>query len=134
MDQIAKALALKFLSSVPTVPILPGIFHLTFLVNPGVAFGLLRGQPLTVAVGTGLIILALVWSATHPGAQEKQTRWTALSLGLILGGAAGNLIDRLRFGGVIDFLDFRIWPVFNVADSCLTIGAALLAISFWRKG
>jgi signal peptidase II len=45
----------------------------------------------------------------------------------------GNLVDRLRFGGVVDFLDFRIWPVFNAADSCITIGAALLAVSFWRK-
>ena len=88
---------------------------------------MLRGQPLAVAVGTGVIILGLVWSAARPGKGEKPSRWTVLSSGLILGGAVGNLIDRIRIGGVIDFLDFRVWPVFNVADSCITVGAVLLA-------
>lgn len=69
-------------------------------------------------------------------AAARGSRTTALrpvSLGLILGGAAGNLLDRVRFGAVIDFLDFRIWPVFNVADSCITIGAALMAWRLIRK-
>lgn len=57
------------------------------------------------------------------------------ALGLVLGGAAGNLLDRLRFGGVIDFLDFRVWPVFNLADSCITVGAVLMAWDLWvRRG
>jgi len=77
------------------------------------------------------VILALLFRATLRLAPGK---WVPVCLGLILGGAVGNLIDRLRFGGVVDFLDFRVWPVFNLADSCITVGAALLAVSLWRKG
>jgi signal peptidase II len=77
------------------------------------------------------VILALLFRAALRPASGK---WVPVCLGLILGGAVGNLMDRLRFGSVVDFLDFRVWPVFNLADSCITVGAALLAVSFWRKG
>ncbi len=133
VDQVTKGLALKVLSPLPTIPILPGIFHLTFLVNPGVAFGLLRGQPLLVVAGTSVILLGLLWSAARPGKRKEPSRWMVLELGLILGGAVGNLIDRVRIGGVVDFLDFRVWPVFNVADSCITIGAILMAWNLLRN-
>ena len=128
-DQATKWFALEYLSRVPTVPVLPGFFHLTFVLNSGVAFGFFQGHGLWITVGT-LGILALLFRATlrvDPG------RWVPVCLGLILGGAVGNLVDRLRFGGVVDFLDFRVWPVFNLADSCITVGAALLAVGLWRK-
>ncbi len=89
------------------------------------------------------MILALLFRAMlRPAPLDKHRyltgpdlgKWVPVCLGLILGGAVGNLIDRLRFGSVVDFLDFRVWPVFNLADSCITVGAALLAVSFWRKG
>ena len=104
------------LSNIPTQPILPNVFHLTLVHNTGVAFGLLQGYGLLITLGTCAVIVGLWWS-----------RFFTLSTGLILGGAIGNLIDRLRIGAVIDFLDFRIWPVFNLADSCITIGALLMA-------
>ena len=127
-DQAAKWLALKFLSHVPTVPVLPGIFHLTLVRNSGVAFGLFQGQGLWITLGTLAILAGLFRAALRP----EGGKWAPICLALILGGAVGNLMDRMRFGGVIDFLDFRIWPVFNLADSCITVGAALLAVSFWR--
>ena len=130
-DRAAKAAAVRFLSSVPTVPVLPGIFHLTLVRNTGVAFGLLRGHGLLV---TGVTLVLLGWltaSAWKRG--HLQDRKVPIGLGLIAGGAAGNLLDRVRFGAVIDFLDFRVWPVFNLADSCITIGALLMAWVLWRQ-
>ena len=128
-DQATKWLALTFLSHVPTVPVLPGIFHLTLVRNSGVAFGLFQGHGLWITLGTLVILVGLLRATLQPGG----AKWAPFYLALILGGAIGNLVDRMRFGGVIDFLDFRIWPVFNLADSCITVGAALLAVSFWRK-
>ena len=93
------------------------------------AFGFFQGHGLWITVGT-LAVLALLFRTTL---RPERGRWVPVCLGLILGGALGNLADRVRFGGVVDFLDFRIWPVFNLADSCITIGAALLAVSFWRR-
>ena len=123
VDQLTKALAIHFLQTVPTQVVLPGIFHLTLVRNTGVAFGLFAGQGFLVAVTTVLILLALLQSIWK---RPQISAGSALSLGLIVGGALGNLLDRLRLGTVIDFLDFRIWPVFNVADSCITIGTVLL--------
>jgi len=116
---------MKFLSNVPTYPIYPGIFHLTLVKNTGVAFGLFKGYSIPVTLATLAMIVALFWSLIRRS--EARGFLFCMSLGFILGGAAGNLIDRFRFGGVVDFLDFRIWPVFNAADSCITIGAVLLA-------
>src|SRR3989338_10171374 len=103
-DQATKWFALEYLSRVPTVPVVPRLFHLTFVLNSGVAFGFFQGHGLWITLGT-LVILALLFRATLRGAPGK---WVPVYLGLILGGAMGNLIDRFRFGSVVDFLDFRI--------------------------
>lgn len=128
-DQATKWLALEFLSSVSTVPVIPGVFHLTLVRNSGVAFGLFQGYGLWITLVTLGVLAGLFRTTLRPGG----AKWVPFCLALILGGAIGNLMDRMRFGGVIDFLDFRIWPVFNLADSCITVGATLLAVSFWRK-
>lgn len=130
-DRLTKVLALRFLSSVPTLPVLPGIFHLTLVRNTGVAFGLLQGWGLGVALATIGVLAGLTVSALRQG-HLRQPLFPS-GLGLVLGGAAGNLLDRVRTGAVIDFLDFRIWPVFNVADSCITIGAILMGWTLLRK-
>jgi len=124
LDQLSKFFIVKALGGVSTLPVVPGIFHLTPLTNPGVAFGLLRGYGVGVTLGTTLLLIGLLLSVLKG---KKKGPALTVGLGLILGGAIGNLVDRLRVGGVIDFLDFRIWPVFNVADSCITIGAVLMA-------
>ena len=130
LDQATKALALLFLPKIPTVPLIPGIFHLTLVHNTGVAFGLLKGYRVPVLWGTAFLIVGLFFYVLRTW-KWKRAGWN-WSLGLILGGAVGNLVDRLRFNAVIDFLDFRIWPVFNIADSCITIGAFFLAWQLLR--
>ena len=100
-----------------------GFFRLTYVTNTGAAFGLFPDQaiPLTLTAAVGVIALLL-----HYRWGISDSLWLKSSLGLQLGGALGNLIDRLRFGHVIDFLDFRVWPVFNLADSAIVVGAIVL--------
>ena len=106
-----------------SLPVISRVLHLTYVQNTGAAFGLLKHQQ-TLFIGTSLLIIA--WLIRESLARPPQSFLVMWSYALILGGAAGNLIDRLRFGHVVDFLDFRIWPVFNVADSAITIGVTLL--------
>ncbi|MFH0763756.1 MAG: signal peptidase II [Candidatus Omnitrophota bacterium] len=130
LDRITKVLALNFLSGAGSVKVLPGIFHLTLVFNNGTAFGLLKGRNNFFILISILIVCAILFCIW-----KYRIKDTALELaaGLVLGGAAGNLFDRIRFANVIDFLDFRIWPVFNFADSCITTGITILAVVFLRK-
>jgi signal peptidase II len=127
LDQLSKHLATKNLIVNQSVPIIKGIFHLTLIHNRGAAFGILKNQmPLFISISLFSIILICFNLKKN---MIKENIVFNISLALILGGALGNLIDRLFLGYVIDFLDFRIWPVFNVADSAITIGAILLGWS-----
>lgn len=105
VDQITKAIATT---------------HLTLVRNTGAAFGLFRDQTIIFILISAAAIIFIGFYLI-----KKKTSYY-LPLALILGGAVGNLIDRLRFGYVVDFIDLRFWPVFNVADSCITIGAVIL--------
>lgn len=129
LDQLTKFLVTKNLYLHQSLPIVRNLFHLTLVHNRGAAFGLFKGQVflfiLTSAAAMGLIVLDLIDPRRRRGSGSLYN----LSLALILGGAAGNLIDRLFLGYVIDFLDFRVWPVFNMADSAITAGAVLLGWS-----
>ena len=113
-----------------SIKIIPEIFHITLVFNKGSAFGLLQNCSIFFItfsfVAIALIILIISSSRNINLAQ-------ATALAFIMGGAAGNLVDRLKFGYVIDFLDFRIWPVFNIADSAITIGVAIAALGFIIK-
>lgn len=131
LDQATKWWMLQRLALGESVPVLPGIFHLTLIRNPGIAFGLFARQG-GVMLGVALLLIAalLVTMKSKPSAWPPAIPW---AMGLLLGGALGNLVDRVRFGAVVDFLDFRIWPVFNVADSGITIGAALMLWVWWRR-
>ncbi len=126
-DQISKYLVLRTLSPQEPVPVIPHVLDLTLIKNPGVAFGLFGDfAPFLFAVITcSLIMLFFIANRSH----HEASIWNRWALSLILGGAIGNWIDRLRFGAVIDFIDFRIWPVFNVADSAITVGVCLFALS-----
>ncbi len=124
LDQFSKWLALARLVPGEPVDVVPGVLRLTLTRNPGAAFGLFADRTtLLVAVAAALLaaILYLLWRERRPSAP------VAAGLGLALGGAAGNLVDRLRWGAVVDFLDLRVWPVFNLADVALVLGGALLA-------
>ena len=122
IDQVSKFLALQCLSPQDSVSLIPKVLDLTLVRNPGVAFGLFSGYApvLFTVITVSLIFLFLIANRTQ--GTSAADRW---ALSLILGGAIGNWIDRLRFAAVIDFIDFRIWPVFNLADTAITIGVAL---------
>ncbi len=123
VDQLTKFLVRTYMEVGESVPE-DGIIRLTYIQNTGSAFGLFASQTLVLtiaaAVGVGLIVYFLVKGG---GASTL----LSVSLVLQLGGAIGNLIDRLAFGYVVDFADLRVWPIFNVADSSITIGFLLLA-------
>lgn len=118
--------------------LIPGFFNLTHIVNTGAAFGLLAGEPTLVRqlFFVGVALVALVAIIFIHRQVRGQHPLFAHALGLIAGGAVGNLIDRIRFGGVTDFLDFYLgawhWPAFNVADSAITIGVGLFILAGWR--
>ena len=121
-DQSTKFLVQRFLEFGESFPA-EGFIRLTYVVNPGAAFGLFQGQSLFLTVGSffGIGVLVLFYyRAPFPGPLLR------LSLGLQLGGAIGNLLDRLRLGEVVDFVDVGPWPIFNVADSAIVVGIGLL--------
>ena len=137
VDQLSKFILNKTLSLSQSLPLINGVFHFTLVHNRGVAFGLLKGKaPLfifTSLIAILLILMALKDKKAHAfdlgNKEARKNRIYRISLILILAGGIGNLIDRIILGYVVDFLDFRIWPVFNLADSAITIGAVLLGYS-----
>ena len=125
IDQITKAIAVTKLASGP-VPAIGDIVSLSLVRNTGAAFGLFRHQT------TAFIFISLIAIAFTIFYLVKRKVNFYLPFALILGGAVGNLVDRLRFGYVVDFIDLHFWPVFNVADSCITIGAIFLFVMIMR--
>ena len=133
-DQVTKFIILREVGLHASIPVIPGFFHITHIQNPGGAFGFLANQSamvrgiLFLAVSTLALVLVFWFYHKTPPTH----RWLATGFALIIGGAIGNLIDRVRFGKVVDFLDFFIrgwhWPAFNVADSAITIGITIFII------
>ena len=136
LDQLTKAIALRRLALGVPVPVAEGVFSLTLVMNPGLAFGMLSGAPDGWRWIAGLLSLVALVILSVIAARLLPTGgvWTALSLGLVFGGAAGNLIDRVRFGAVVDFLDFHWrgyhWWTFNLADSGISVGVGVLVLYF----
>lgn len=104
----------------------PHILWWTYIQNHTGAFGLFGSQP-ALLIGLALAVLGIFWFAFRD--QAERSGLVRVGFGAIAGGAFGNIIDRLRLGYVVDFADLRWWPVFNVADSCITLGVALLILS-----
>ena len=124
LDQSTKHYVLTRMSPSQTIPVFQNYFHITFVKNAGAAFGIFQNQRIffiLITVVVVIIILLAYWKLAR-----DQNIYLTIALGLQLGGALGNFIDRVRFGYVIDFLDFRIWPVFNVADMAIVGGVILL--------
>jgi signal peptidase II len=138
-DQITKAVVQKKYVLWDTDPVIPGFFNLVHVLNKGAAFGFLNRQDtdwqiwffMAVTIFAVGFIYYLLSTADHGD------RFFIWGLGLVLGGALGNLIDRIRFGFVVDFLDFYIgqyhWPAFNIADIAITCGAFCVIISMYMK-
>lgn len=139
LDQVSKWLLTRFLQPLETVPVLSGFFNIVHVRNRGMAFGLLNRSDgvqwrMILLIGASLAAtIVLVWWLTRLKPSE---RLMAFALSLVLGGAVGNLVDRVAYGEVIDFLDFYIgsyhWPAFNVADAAITIGTILIGFVFLR--
>jgi len=134
-DQWSKATVLAAMPLYHSKVVVPGFFHLTHVQNPGGAFGFMAAQSpwvrklLFSVVATLAVGMIFYFYRQVP----RSFRWLSFALALILGGAVGNLIDRFRFGQVVDFLDVFIegighWPTFNVADSAITVGIAIFVI------
>jgi len=110
-----------------SIPVIEGIFHITYIENPLTSFGLLKYQPIffVIAALISVILVILIYKKII----FKKDPFMYIPLTLVLGGAMGNLIDRVRIDGkVIDFIDFRIWPIFNFADSAIVCGMLILLI------
>ena len=140
LDQLTKLLVLERLSPGTPVRLIEGLFSLTLVMNPGLAFGMLSSTPsawrwIVAVLSMGALAVLGVLGVRLLPAGGLLTR---LALGLIFGGAVGNLVDRGRFGAVVDFLDFYWrdyhWPAFNVADSSIVIGSVLLLLEVLRPG
>lgn len=139
LDQLTKHWIVSYLSTKPqgyAVPILGSVVTLEYVKNTGVAFSMLQGQVVMfffIALAIG-VVSYLYWRSRETGSLLLK-----LSFGLVLGGAIGNLIDRFSHTFVVDFIHFQIprvfdFAVFNIADSAITIGVALLALMIWRMG
>lgn len=127
-DQLSKVAVREWLPLGTSIPVIPPLLYLTCTQNTGAAFGLFPNATMLFIVVAICACALFLWL----GRRGFDRRRIAVSFGLMLGGAVGNLIDRLRFGAVTDFIDLRVWPVFNLADSALTIGALLLLWWSWR--
>ncbi|SDY41205.1 signal peptidase II [Tindallia californiensis] len=123
LDQLSKRFAVLYLKELERIPVIEGFFHLRYLENRGAAFGLLQDRQLFFLVITTVIVGWIFWFLIK---NPKMNRLLVISLSLISGGAIGNFIDRLFFGYVVDFFDFLVWPVFNIADIAIVIGQVLL--------
>lgn len=123
LDQFSKYIVVENMALGESIPIIEEVFHLTYILNPGAAFGMFAHNRLFFIAIAIVVIGIIIWARKEILASPWEVK---AGCGLFLGGAIGNLIDRARQGMVIDFFDFRIWPVFNIADIAICIGVGLI--------
>jgi signal peptidase II len=142
LDQISKALVLQNMPLHDAIEVIPGFFNLSHVRNPGGAFGFMaqHGSMVRHAVFLGAAFFALGMILYFYHQTPPDRRWFGAALAMIFGGAIGNLIDRLRFGEVVDFLDVYLgftnlphWPTFNIADSGVTVGVMIFLLHILFK-
>jgi signal peptidase II len=136
VDQLSKHALKGLLAEKGGIEVIPGFFDLVTVWNTGVSFGMFGGDGalppwLLSAVAVAISIMLFVWL------QRVVLRWTAVAIGLVIGGAVGNVVDRALWGAVFDFADFHIggwhWPAFNVADAAIVVGVAGLLLESLRR-
>jgi signal peptidase II len=139
LDQFLKAYIGATMKLHESIPVIEGYFNITYVKNPGAAFGFLANsaaefRSLFLISVTVIAIVLILYFISKSTAKEV---FLTFALSLILGGAVGNLIDRIRFGEVTDYLDFYIssyhWPAFNVADSAISLGALILVVEIFKR-
>ena len=126
IDRLSKYYVETHMSLGMSIPVIRDLFHITYIINPGAAFGILEYQTGFFIVVSVIMIAAAIWYVPRIPARYRLLRF---GIGIQAGGAIGNLIDRIRYGGVVDFLDFRIWPVFNVADMAIVGGVGCILVT-----
>ena len=131
LDQLLKYWIRSNMTIGQSIPVISGIFHITYIENPGAAFGILANHRILFLLLT--IAITGVMFYLYLSLRSKKSL-AALSLGLVISGAAGNFIDRFLRGTVTDMFDFQIWPIFNIADICICVGIALLCYVLIFKG
>lgn len=131
LDQLVKNYVVTHMMLNESLPVIPGVFHLTYIRNAGAAFGLLQHHTWFFLVVAAVLAAATVYFLPRLSDYGSLFHW---GLALLVGGAAGNAWDRLQSGVVIDFLDCRIWPVFNIADMAIVVGVAGVLYGLCRSG
>jgi signal peptidase II len=126
LDQVTKRIVTTTFQPGESRIIVPHALWFTYVQNPRGAFGLFGSQPALLII-MAVIVLGIFWLSFRDSA--ARSRIVRIAFGAIAGGAIGNIIDRFHYRYVVDFIDLRWWPVFNVADSCITIGVCLLLLS-----
>lgn len=135
IDQLIKYFVIHNLELYKSIKLIPNFFYITFVKNDGAAFSILRGNRwLLIAIG----IIALIFMIKLIIMDKKITKLDVVSYSLVIGGILGNLVDRVLYGSVIDYLDFYLFgynaPVFNFADSCIVIGAIIIICVLIKEG
>lgn len=124
-DQFLKRLVETSMTLGESRPVVEDVLHITYIENSGGAFGLLADSQLLLMVGSAVALGVVAWMLIA----QASSRTMAAGSGLVLGGAAGNLLDRVSSGGVTDYLDLRVWPIFNLADVAIVSGVMLLVLN-----
>ena len=130
IDQLVKHLVVSTMHLGQSFPVIKGIFHITYVLNPGAAFGMLEHQRwFFIVVALAAVLLGVFFYRKL----QQESILMRSGAGLLLGGDVGNLADRIQSGLVVDFLDFRVWPVFNIADIAICAGAGILIYDIWQR-
>ena len=129
LDQITKYIAKSNLELNQTIPIIKNFFHITLTTNTGAGFGILKDNNSLIAFITILILGFILFYYDKLPKKGK----AYISIVLIVSGALSNLFDRILLGHIIDFIDFKIWPIFNIADTCITIGVLYLLFYYMKE-
>lgn len=129
LDQLVKKIIVSNLFPSESIPILKNFLHITYVKNTGILFGLLKGYNF-IFILISIIAIVFIFLFFY---FFRSGFYTQVSLVLISAGALSNLIDRLTRGHIVDFIDLRVWPVFNIADICITIGAIILTIEIFKS-
>ncbi|MBF0595132.1 MAG: signal peptidase II [Candidatus Omnitrophica bacterium] len=128
LDRLTKFFFSTVLHPGESLPVIRNVFHFTLVHNTGIAFGLFKNNGFVFFIIPVIAIGLLVYNIYYYYKFGELDRLYIAAFSLILGGAIGNLVDRIFLGHVVDFIDLRVWPVFNVADSAITIGAFIILL------